>query len=139
MKKSSYTLLITSILMIIVNPILIFFTNTLVLMGTGSSISTATIINIVLNAFFIGIFLSLISGILGILAFRKPKRVNACLIIGSIHLAYNTIQLIEFTLVGAPDLALFCFILTSVIPFLYVILAYLFKKNSKQESIEELN
>ena len=131
MKK--YTLLVISILMIIVNPILIFFTNIIILMEN----STIATINIVLDTFFISIITSLISGILGILAFRKPKKVNICLVVGSIHLTCNTIQLTMLTLKGFFDLALLCFIFSSTIPLFYIIFAYLFKNFSEQKSIKE--
>lgn len=131
MKKSSYSLLFASILMVIINPILIFFTTFFVSIGSTNLLA---IIDPLLYFFFINITILIISAILGIWAFRNPKRANACFIAGNIYLVSNIIQLI---MLHSSDLVLFSFILTSIIPFIYTISAYLFKKHSKQENIED--
>ena len=127
-------LLTTSIVMIVVSPILLIIT-ALIAFAVGQiapgmeALSWFTISTLP----FIISLISFLTGILGVLSWKRQKRMVYCLFVGVTLLIFNIayFTLLIITQKWTIGSAAFFFVLNSIIPTLYISAACIFKNQSK--------
>ena len=135
MKKTSYALLIASILMIAISPVMAYC-------GILYSwmVHNRALADMVWLLVYKSIIL-LIAGIMGVSSCKNPERAKHCFYMGALILICNGLYLLTPILTGAgsgvlpggtgQNFAFIVFALNTPAPLLYLIAAYKFKKSAQ--------